>query len=134
MTQRVLGIGGIFIKANDPAALSEWYRRHLGCDVEEWGGVVFQPMIKSPAGRGAQLAWNAFPKDSTYFDPTTASFMINYRVDDLDAVLAALRAEGCDVDDRTDSSEYGKFGWATDPEGNRFELWEPPMAEEAGGT
>lgn len=130
MAPRVLGIGGIFIKAKDPAALSRWYERHLGFDLEAWGGVVFQPMMKSPAGRGAQLVWNFFPQDATYFDPTTASFMINFRVDDLDAVIAALRAGGCDVDERTESSEFGKFGWARDPEGNRFELWEPPMEPE----
>jgi predicted enzyme related to lactoylglutathione lyase len=73
--------------------------------------------------------WSIFPVDTRHFDPSTAPFMINYRVDDLDEVLAALRSEGCEVDDRAESSEYGRFGWVMDPEGNRLELWEPPRGQ-----
>ena len=81
-----------------------------------------------PAGRPSTLVWSIFPADTEYFAPSTAAFMINYRVDDLDQVLAALRAEGCRVDERVESSELGRFGWVVDPEGNRVELWEPPRA------
>jgi catechol 2,3-dioxygenase-like lactoylglutathione lyase family enzyme len=124
--KRVTGIGGIFFKARDPDALREWYRRHLGLDVQPWGGATFRWRDEEgPDSEGATV-WSIFPETSDYFSPGTARFMVNYRVPDLAAVLAALRAEGCDVDERTDTSEFGKFGWVTDPEGNRIELWEPP--------
>ncbi|HUF36409.1 MAG TPA: VOC family protein, partial [Gemmatimonadales bacterium] len=123
MTARVLGIGGIFFKARDPDLLREWYRDHLGLELADWGGVVFQGTAASPAGRLATTVWSIFPADTTYFEPGSAPFMVNYRVEDLDAVLAALRSEGCQVDDRVESSEFGRFGWVVDPEGNRLELW-----------
>jgi predicted enzyme related to lactoylglutathione lyase len=127
MTARVVGIGGIFFKARDPEALRAWYRDRLGLAITEWGGVAFEPTLASPAGRPSTLVWSIFPAETQYFEPSTSSFMINYRVDDLDQVLAALRDEGCAVDDRVDSTEYGRFGWVADPEGNRLELWEPPQ-------
>ena len=128
MTARVVGIGGIFFKARDPEALRAWYRDHLGLAIAEWGGVAFEPTMASPAGRQSTLVWSILPAESQYLDPSASLFMINYRVDDLDQVLAALRAEGCAVDERVESSEYGRFGWVADPEGNRLELWEPPQA------
>jgi len=121
--KRVTGLGGIFFKAKDPKALSEWYRQHLGMDVSEWGGVVFRWADDSPTGT---TIWSPFKGDTDYFAPSPAPFMINFRVADLHALLAALRAEGCDVQDKVDDSEYGKFGWVVDPEGNKVELWEPP--------
>ena len=123
--KRVTGIGGVFFKAKDPKALGDWYRTHLGMNVEAWGGVTFRWADDSAAGQGSTI-WNPFKDDTSYFAPSAASFMINYRVDDLDALLAALRTEGCDVDDKVEESEYGKFGWVMDPEGNRVELWQPP--------
>ena len=128
MTARVVGIGGIFFKPRDPEALRAWYRDHLGLAIAEWGGVAFEPTMASPAGRPSTLVWSILPAESQYLDPSASLFMINYRVDDLDQVLAALRAEGCAVDERVESSEYGRFGWVADPEGNRLELWEPPQA------
>ena len=128
MTARVVGVGGIFFKARDPDALRAWYRDHLGLAIAEWGGVAFEPTMASPAGRQSTLVWSILPAESQYLDPSASLFMINYRVDDLDQVLAALRAEGCAVDERVESSEYGRFGWVADPEGNRLELWEPPQA------
>jgi predicted enzyme related to lactoylglutathione lyase len=122
---RVTGIGGIFFKARDPVALRAWYRTHLGIDIQEWGGCAFRWEDGAPNRDGMTL-WSVFPADSTYFDPSTAPFMVNYRVADLARVLGDLRAEGCAVDDRTEESEFGKFGWVMDPEGNRLELWEPP--------
>src|SRR5262245_24763998 len=100
MTARVVGIGGIFFKARDPEALRAWYRDHLGLEIGEWGGVAFDPTMTSPAGRPSTLVWSIFPATTDYFEPSTSPFMINYRVDDLDQVLAALRAEGCAVEER----------------------------------
>jgi catechol 2,3-dioxygenase-like lactoylglutathione lyase family enzyme len=124
--RRVTGIGGIFFKAKDPKALTQWYRVHLGLDVAPWGGVAFRWADDATTGT---TAWNAFDADTAYFAPSDAPFMINYRVADLHALLAALRAEGCRVEDRVDESEYGKFGWVIDPEGNKIELWEPPAGQ-----
>ena len=121
---RVLGIGGVFIKSPNPDALRAWYQRHLGLDLQPWGGMAFQ--VDPVRDKGAQTVWSVFDAASTYFAPSTAPFMINYRVADLDTLLATLRAEGCAVDARSDASEFGKFGWVMDPDGNRIELWEPP--------
>ncbi len=123
--QRVRGIGGIFFKARDPKALSQWYQANLGIEVSEWGGAVFK-WSEHDANGTAQTVWNPFKADTTYFAPGTASFMINYRVDDLDAMLAQLRAAGAQVDEKVEESEFGKFGWVVDPEGNKVELWQPP--------
>ena len=124
--KRVTGIGGIFIKSADPARLRDWYQKHLGIPVEAWGGTAFQwAGPHNPGGQGSTV-WNVFEAGSNYFDPSTAPFMVNYRVADLRALIAALRAEGCRVDDKVDESEYGKFGWVFDPDGNKIELWEPP--------
>jgi len=124
--QRVTGIGGIFFKARDPKALAGWYRDHLGIPVEEWGGAAFRWASDSnPDGVGTTI-WNPFNDDTTYFAPSGASFMVNYRVADLHGLLDALRAEGVEVVGEPQDSEYGKFGWILDPEGNKLELWEPP--------
>jgi predicted enzyme related to lactoylglutathione lyase len=124
--KRVTGIGGVFFKAKDPKRLGDWYRRHLGMHVEDWGGVVFRwSCDDNPSGAGSTV-WSPFEATTQYFEPSDASFMINYRVEDLHALLAQLRAEGCDVDERVEESEHGKFGWIMDPEGNRIELWQPP--------
>ncbi len=127
--KRVTGIGGVFFKSADPKRLAEWYRVHLGLPVEKWGGAAFRwSGPDNPAGTGT-TAWNPFKQDTDYFAPSTAAFMINYRVDDLHALLAALRAEGCQVEDRVDESEFGKFGWVLDPDGNKVELWQPPEGQ-----
>lgn len=126
--KRVTGIGGIFIKAQDTERMGDWYRRHLGIDIQAWGGTAFRwndPERVEPDG--GVTVWSLFKADSGYFAPSTAPFMVNYRVDDLHALLAALRAEGCEVDAKVEESEYGKFGWVMDPEGNRIELWQPPV-------
>jgi len=121
--KRVTGIGGIFFKAKDPKALSAWYKQHLGIDVQEWGGAAFTWT------EGGTTAWSINKMDSDYFAPSTAPFMINYRVADLAALLQALREEGCNVVDKMDDSEFGKFGWVIDPEGNKVELWQPPEGQ-----
>ena len=127
--QRVLGVGGIFIKAKDPAALREWYRRHLGINSEEWGGTAFAwRSATNPEGVGTTV-WSVFEAKSEYFAPSSSPFMVNYRVANLHELLGALRAEGCMVDAKVEESEFGKFGWVMDPEGNRVELWEPPAGQ-----
>jgi predicted enzyme related to lactoylglutathione lyase len=119
--ERVLGIGGVFFKARDPLALAAWYREHLGVPVVL--DQTYGPLTS--AGSGEQTVWATFPADTTYFGPGPAAFMVNYRVKDLDAMLAQLRAAGAQVDERVEEYDFGRFGWATDPEGNRFELWQP---------
>jgi catechol 2,3-dioxygenase-like lactoylglutathione lyase family enzyme len=129
---RVTGIGGVFFKAKDPNALGAWYRDHLGLDIQSWGGVTFRWNDTALPEREGATVWSLFPASSKYFDPSPAGFMVNYRVADLTRVLADLRAEGCTVDDKVEESEFGKFGWVMDPEGNRLELWEPPLGRFPG--
>lgn len=127
--QRVTGIGGIFFKSRDPQALGAWYRRHLGIDVQAWGGAVFHWKGEhNPQGQGS-TTWSPFQADTDYFAPSSASFMVNFRVADLHALLAVLRAEGVTVMDKVEESEFGKFGWVLDPEGNKIELWQPPEGQ-----
>lgn len=121
---RVTGIGGIFFKSSNPKALSAWYREHLGLDTSDWGGAVFE--WGGPGSAPGMTLWAPFAQDTAYMAPSAASFMVNFRVADLDALLATLREEGCNVVDRTETSEQGKFGWVIDPEGNKVELWQPP--------
>ncbi|PYP90500.1 MAG: glyoxalase [Candidatus Angelobacter sp. Gp1-AA117] len=123
--KRVTGIGGIFFKAKDPEKMYEWYERHLGIK-REHGAVQFHwRKPDDPAVEGTTV-WSIFKQDTKYLNPSTSPFMINYRVDDLDAVLEALRAEGVTTDPNPEDSEYGRFAWIMDPEGNKIELWEPP--------
>jgi predicted enzyme related to lactoylglutathione lyase len=125
--KRVTGIGGVFIKAKDPDALRAWYRTHLGIDVQEWGGAAFAWADDAGQPVKGTTIWSV--GDGEYFAPSTAAFMINYRVMDLAALLQALREAGCNVLDKTDESDYGKFGWVIDPEGNKVELWQPPAGQ-----
>ena len=120
MSERVTGIGGTFLRSAGPAALGAWYAKHLGIDLESWGGAVFS------AEAGDVTVWALFPADTEYFGPPSQQSMVNFRVRDLDAMLAQLRNAGVTVDANVHESEQGRFGWATDPEGNRFELWQPP--------
>jgi catechol 2,3-dioxygenase-like lactoylglutathione lyase family enzyme len=125
--QRVTGIGGIFFKADDPEKMYQWYETHLGIKREH--GYVSFPWRgeKDPDEKGV-TAWSIFKRDTRYFDPSGAPFMLNYRVDDLDGLLEALRAEGVEIDPKREDYDYGRFAWITDPEGNKIELWEPPKA------
>ena len=118
---KVTGIGGVFFKARDRAAMIAWYREHLGMEPSGFGSVAFH----WAGERNGVTVWGPFEPDTKYFEPSTAPFMINYRVDDLDALLERLRAAGVTVDDKVEEYDYGRFGWIMDPEGNRLELWEP---------
>lgn len=120
--KRVTGIGGIFFAAKDPKKLGDWYKTHLGIDVQSWGGTAFQW-----DDAGGMTVWSV--GSGSNFAPSQSPFMVNYRVADLHALLKALREEGCEVLDKIDESEFGKFGWVMDPEGNKVELWEPPEGQ-----
>jgi predicted enzyme related to lactoylglutathione lyase len=122
---RVTGVGGVFFKARDKAALLAWYRDHLGIDVQSWGGTVFDWRDATDPAKEGSTAWSIFDATAKKFDPSPAPFMINYRVDDLDAVLAALKAAGAEIDPRVEDTDYGRFAWVMDPEGHRIELWQP---------
>ena len=134
--QKVTGIGGVFFKAKDPEALAAWYKEHLGVPLDD--GATYGAFSVGDDGRDAtgtplMTVWSTFPVATEYFGSGSQTGMINYRVADLDAMLKQLREAGVTVDEKTDDSEYGKFGWAVDPEGNRFELWQPPSTM-AGGN
>ena len=120
--KRVTGIGGIFFKAKDPKALQAWYQKHLGLPVTPDGYIVLQ---WGEEGHSGYTVWSAMPESTEYYAPSASPFMINYRVDDLDALLKVLREEGVEVVGEPEVYEYGKFGWVMDPEGNKIELWEP---------
>ena len=127
---RVLGVGGIFFKSPDPAALGGWYARWLGLSVEEWGGVVFLPGAMPPGGA---TVWSPFKETTDYFTPSGKEFMLNLVVDDLGAALAQVAEGGASV--LGQSEEFnGRFGWFIDPDGNKVELWEPAAAAADGGT
>lgn len=134
---RVHGLGGVFFKAENPEALSAWYAEHLGFGVEGWGGAqFFWNRVDAPdasTGQRAYTVWSPFKASTDYFQPSDKSFMLNFRVDDLDATLAALRAEGCNVLDRGEDGEQGKFGYVMDPEGHLVELWQPNPADPSLG-
>jgi predicted enzyme related to lactoylglutathione lyase len=112
-------IGGVFFRSQDPKATAAWYRRHLGLPAEEMGAAI----LGEP---GHEAVWAPFPDDTDYFGESSQSCMVNFVTDDLDALLERLRGEGVRVIEERYESEYGRFGWAIDGDGNRFELWQPP--------
>jgi predicted enzyme related to lactoylglutathione lyase len=119
---RITGVGGVFFKAKDPKALAAWYRDVLGLPLESWGGAALR--YDAPQHPPA-LIWSTFPASTDYFAPSTGAFMINYAVDDLEALLTRLSAKGVAVLKRVDDDPNGRFAWILDPEGNKIELWEP---------
>ncbi|MEO5824756.1 MAG: VOC family protein [Gemmatimonadales bacterium] len=122
---RVTGIGGVFFKSTgDGKALAKWYQEHLGMPVESWGGTILK-WPDDKAKDGGLTVWSLAPHDSKWFGPSESSFMINYRVDNLEEMLTQLRAASIDVVKGPESAENGKFAWIMDPEGNKVELWEP---------
>ena len=124
---KVVGLGGIFFKSPDPEALGAWYAEHLGVAIEpSFGGIIFR-LQDMPAG--AYNLWSPFKADSDYFAPSGKDFMINLAVDDLDGMLARLRAAGATLHGEPERSEFGSFGWFSDPDGNKVELWQPPAGD-----
>ena len=129
---RATGIGGVFFKAKEPAKLGAWYRDHLGIGLEPAGKgpnamqyCVFKWREKDHSDTVGSTVFSIFPEGSKYFDPSTAPFMMNFRVANLEHLLAQLKAEGVNVDDKIQDEANGRFGWIMDPEGHRIELWEP---------
>ncbi|MBR7801117.1 VOC family protein [Undibacterium fentianense] len=127
--QRVTGIGGIFFQAKDAPALQAWYKAHLGIDVQAWGGTSFRWADADGKPVDGSTIWSISPIKTEGIGPTSSPFMINYRVADLHTLVKVLKEEGCQVLDNMDESEYGKFAWVIDPEGNKIELWEPPAGQ-----
>lgn len=127
--QRVTGIGGVFFNSPDPVALRAWYQTHLGIDVLDWGGSVFHWTDAEGKPTAGYTVWTIGDATASNFAPSAAPFMINYRVADLHALVQLLRDEGCQVLDSIHESEYGKFAWVIDPDGNKLELWEPPIGQ-----
>lgn len=125
---KVIGIGGVFFKSENSKELTAWYEQHLGFHADPKTGVNFPWKTADGRSDSYRTVWAVFPHDTRYFDPSTASLMFNYVVDDLDAILARLRAEGVQVDSKTENDAAGRFGWIYDSDGNKIELWEPVRA------
>jgi predicted enzyme related to lactoylglutathione lyase len=129
--RRVSGLGGVFFKADHPEKLYAWYEKHLGLQRQAQEAVVFNWRQADDPGKSGMTVWAIFPKDTKYFDPSRSGFMMNFIVEDLDGLLAALREEGVEVDPKREEYDYGRFAWIMDPEGNRIELWEPPKKKQS---
>jgi predicted enzyme related to lactoylglutathione lyase len=123
--RKVIGLGGIFFKSNDPQKTREWYKTHLGIESESWGAQFNWRDNDNPEIKGS-TAWSPFKKETTYFEPSDKPFMINYRVENLDVLLVELDQAGITQIGEMVSDEFGKFAWIMDPDGNKLELWEPP--------
>ena len=127
---RVTGVGGVFFKSKgDNKALAAWYEKHLGMTPEGWGGVILKWPDDKADDKGLTV-WHVAGSDSKWFSPSDSSFMINYRVDDLDGLLAQLRADGVEIVGDPQSDDNGKFAWIMDPDGNKVELWEPKAMDD----
>ena len=123
-TRKVTGIGGIFFKSRDPEKIRKWYAENLGLVTNEYGSLFEFRQSADPEKKG-YTQWSPFKQDTDYFEPSTKDFMINYRVEKIEELVAELRANGVTVVDEIESFEYGKFVHILDPEGNKIELWEP---------
>ena len=127
---RVTGIGGVFFKStSDNKALARWYEENLGMSLEDWGGAVLKWPDDTAEDEGLTV-WHVAEKGSEWFAPSNASFMINYRVDDMAEMLEQLDANGVEIVQGPESHENGKFAWIMDPDGNKVELWEPMLWDE----
>lgn len=127
--KRVTGLGGVFFKTTDPKKIKEWYGKHLGLPVDEYGASFKWIDPDNKEGAQAQTAWSPFKEDTTYFNPSEKQFMFNYRVENLVELLKVLTEEGVQIVGEMQEYSYGKFGWIMDPDGNKIELWEPKSDE-----
>jgi catechol 2,3-dioxygenase-like lactoylglutathione lyase family enzyme len=123
-TGKVIGIGGVFFKSAEQGKLQSWYADNLGIKGDENGSQFMWRDQENPEIQRV-TAWSVFAQASKYFDPSEARFMINYIVDDLDAILAKMAASGVRIDPKRENASYGRFAWVFDPDGNKVELWEP---------
>ena len=122
---RTLGIGGIFFKSANKQQMQEWYARHLGLADSGHGDVILPWRGKDNPESEQMTVWSIFPANTKYFEPSPASFMVNYIVDDLEALLDRLAKEGVHIDPKRQDESYGRFAWIFDPDGNKIELWQP---------
>lgn len=122
--KRVTGLGGIFFKVDDPVKTKEWYQKHLGLNTDEYGAMFEWRLLDDPNKKGTTV-WSPFKNTTTYFEPSQKEFMINYRVDNLEELVKALKSEGVEVVDEIAVYDYGKFVHIMDNDGNKIELWEP---------
>jgi len=122
MKKRVTGLGGVFFKTKEPNVIKEWYGKHLGLPVDDYGCTFWW---KDKEGNECSTQWSPFKEDTTYFKPSEKQFMMNFRVENLHELLKVLKSEGVTIIGEVEEYEYGKFGWILDPEGNKIELWEP---------
>ena len=122
MKKRVTGLGGFFFKTKNPDQIKDWYKTHLGLPVDDYG-CTFR--WKDEKGNDCTTQWSPFKEDTKYFQPSEKQFMMNFRVENLQELLATLKEEGVTIVGKIEEYDYGKFGWILDPEGNKIELWEP---------
>ena len=127
---KVTGIGGVFIKsAGKGSELAAWYQKNLGLDLESWGGAILRWPDDKAEDKGLTV-WSTADSDTKWFSPSESSFMINYRVDNLDELLDQLKQNGVEIVSGPQSDENGKFAWIMDPDKNKVELWEPMIMDE----
>lgn len=122
MKNRVTGLGGFFFKTEDPDKIKQWYKERLGLDTDQYGSTFWW---KDKEGNDCSTQWSPMKNNTTYFEPSKSSFMVNFRVHNLIALLDVLKAEGVTIVGEIEEYSYGKFGWILDPDGNKLELWEP---------
>ena len=126
--KKVTGIGGIFFKCKDPNKMKEWYKTHLGLNTNDYGA-TFEWKEAGDSPKNGSTTWSPFAETTKYFEPSTKDFMINYTVDNLEALVEELKKEGVTIVDKIESYDYGKFVHILDAEGNKVELWEPANSE-----
>lgn len=122
MKNRVTGLGGFFFKTEDPDKIKQWYKERLGLDTDRYGCTFWW---KDKEGKDCSTQWSPMKNDTTYFEPSKSSFMMNFKVENLVELLKVLKAEGVTIVGEIEEYSYGKFGWILDPDGNKLELWEP---------
>ena len=126
---KVTGIGGVFFKTQNPKELGEWYKQYLGLNLEAWGGAILRWENDQVKDKGATV-WSTAPQDTKWFSPSESSFMINYRIDNMEEMLVQLKTGNIDIVKGPEYHENGVFTWIMDPAGNKLELWEPMAWDE----
>ena len=126
---KITGIGGVFFKTQNPKELTEWYKKHLGLNLEQWGGAILNWQQDTADDKGLTV-WSVAPSDTKWFNPSESSFMINYRIDNMTEMVEQLKAGNIEIIKGPEYHENGVFAWIMDPAGNKLELWEPKAWDE----